>query len=467
VITIALATLALQLAALSGELPSAIDAASVAQITWVAADAAAARQRDDCYIRGARTWICPRVSGTEAGVVVFQTGAAIGFVLIGERGAIASGVSTSGRLVRVVAPQDAPIVTAVALTVDRPSVRPKTRLLDVVAATQSQVWPMTRTVFWVAAVDPTPDAFVRFTAEGAAPHDEPFDRLMADVPQVPLTISLQLPVSLGGRVESAAGDGVDGAVVDLFALRPGSPEQLTPEELNTAELVRVGETRSDGAGQFTFAGLEARSYKVAATHFSRGRGEQWSDSAASPVLVRLHSPSQLTGRVLRDLLPARDVVVRFRPDALAWRASTDPAAHLTLDASTDDAGRFVLVLPPSADGSVQFTATDGASTRIRLPAASAKGDIALGDVVLQSPIAVEVQTDAADCTLAAVGPAGVAGFAIVRAQDAGVVHALQLPEPGLWLIQAECGGVQRRVSPSAVDVSAKGELSTTSVHVSR
>jgi len=277
---------------------------------------------------------------------------------------------------------------------------------------------------------------------------------------------LQLPVSLGGRVESAAGDGVDDAVVDLFAPRPGTPEQLTPEELKSADLIRVGETRTDGSGQFTFAGLEARSYKVAATDFRRGRGEQWSDSSASPVVVRLHAPSQLTGRVLRDMLPAPDVVVRFRPDALAWRGSSDPAAHLTLDAATDDAGRFTLMLPPSADGSVQFTATDGASTRIRLPATSRRGDIALGDVVLQSPIAVAVQTDAADCTLAAVGPAGVAGFAIVRAQDAGIVHTLQLPEPGLWLMQVACAGVQRRVSPSAIDVSAKGELSTTSVHVS-
>jgi hypothetical protein len=464
--TIALATFALQLGAFSGELPSAIDAASVAQITWIAADAAAAGQHDDCYVEAPRAWICPGVSGGEAGVVVVQTGAGVGFVLIGERGPIASGVSTSGRLVRVTAPQENAIVTAVGLTIDRPSVRPKTRSLDVVVEPQIHVWPVTRTALWIAGIDQTPDAFVRFTSEGAASHDEPLDRLTADVPQVPLTIALPLPVSLDGRVESAAGDGVDGAVVDLFALRPGTPGQLTPEELKSEDLIRVGETRTDGSGRFAFAGLEARSYKVAVTDFSRGRGEQWSDSAGSPVLVRLHAPSQLTGRVLRGVLPAPGVVVRFRPDALAWRASSDPAAHLTLDASTDDAGRFSLVLPPSADGSVQFTATDGASTRIRLPATSRSGDIALGDVVLQSPIGVEVQTDAAGCTLAAVGPAGVAGFAIVRAQDAGVVHALQLPEPGLWLLQVECAGVQRRVSPSAIDVSAKGELSTTSVHVS-
>src|SRR4051812_36613749 len=211
VMTIAIATVALQLTALSGELPSAIDAASVAQITWIAADSAAARQHDDCYLRAGRAWICPEVSGADAGVVVAQTGGAIGFVLVGQRGAIASGVSTSGRLVRVVVPQENAVVTAVALTIDRPSLRPKTRSLDVAAAPQSHVWPLTPTVFWVAGIDATPDAFVRFTAEGAAPHDEPFDRLAADVPQVPLTIALQLPVSLSGRVESAAGDGVDGA----------------------------------------------------------------------------------------------------------------------------------------------------------------------------------------------------------------------------------------------------------------
>jgi hypothetical protein len=127
--------------------------------------------------------------------------------------------------------------------------------------------------------------------------------------------------------------------------------------------------------------------------------------------------------------------------------------------------RQPLTLPPSADGTVQVTAPDGATKRIRLPRIANSPEIALGNVVSNDLISVEVQTDVPDCVASAVGPVGAAGFSIVRARSDGIVHVFLLPEPGQWLMQLECGGVQRRTRPPAIAVSAKGEISTRSLHV--
>ena len=106
-----------------------------------------------------------------------------------------------------------------------------------------------------------------------------------------------------------------------------------------------------------------------------------------------------------------------------------------------------------------------ATRRVPLPHVTDVPEIALGDVVLEELIEVEIQTDVPGCVLSAMGPAGTPGFSIVRARSAGVVHSLQLPEPGQWLMQVDCGDVPRRVSPPAIEVSGKGELSTHSLHI--
>jgi hypothetical protein len=265
-------------------------------------------------------------------------------------------------------------------------------------------------------------------------------------------------------VESSSGSVVPGALVDLVTLRPGEPPP-TPATMNDADVMRVAEGRTDEDGAFEFDGLESKFYRVGVVDFEQGRGEQWVNAAGPPIVIRLKAPSTATGRVLRQKLPAPGTVVRFVPDAGAWRDSRDPAAHLTLDVSSDDDGRFVLRLPSSAEGSIQFRASDGATKRVRLPRLANASEIALGDVVLEELIQAEIQTDMPGCVLSAVGPADAPGFSIVRARSAGIVHSLQLPEPGQWLMQIECGGVRRRVSPPVIEVSAKGALSTYNLHV--
>src|SRR5262249_53379531 len=158
-----------------------------------------------------------------------------------------------------------------------------------------------------------------------------------------------------GRVE-AESQAVSGALVDLLVRPPEDGDTRTPQVLKTARVIRIGTTRTDQDGTFTFDGLEPQLYKVAVVDFERGRGEQWVDGDVAPVLIRLEAPSKATGRVLRAKLPAPHVVVRFIPDADAWRESTDPSAHLTLDAESDDGGKFVVRLPPAAEGTLQLTA---------------------------------------------------------------------------------------------------------------
>jgi hypothetical protein len=396
----------------------------------------------------------------DVGVVLIQAGVEIGFVAFGTHGAVASGMAKWGRLIRVITAGDEEDISASALQIDRPAVRPNTRTLGVVPDNETHVWPVSPTAFWVVGSSRRSDAFIRFEAKQSARHDEPLERVMEGAAEAPMTIPLQLPVALEGRVELSSGAPVPGAIVDLLALRPSDFTEPERAALNAADVMRIAEGRTDADGKFEFDGLESRLYKVAVVDFEHGRGEQWTNAAGPLLVVRLKAPSKATGRVLRQSLPVQGVVVRFVPDASAWRDSRDPAAHLTLDTSTDDSGRFALTLPPAAAGAVQLTAPEGATKRIPLPNIPNVSEIVLGDVVLEDLILVELQTDVPDCVVSAVGPAGVAGFSIVRARSVGIVHSLQLPEPGQWLMQAECGGVQRRVSPRALEVSSKGELST-------
>jgi hypothetical protein len=395
---------------------------------------------------------------------VIHAGSDIGFVALGLHGVVSTGVAKWGRLIRIFPASEADEVSASALRLDRPAVRPNTRTLDVAPDDDTHVWPVSPTAFWVTGTSRQTDAFIRFEAKSSARHDEPLEDVAQDA-DTPLAVALQTSLALDGRVESSNGSPVSGALVGLVTLRPNDTAEPTPAMLKNADVMRVAERRTDADGAFEFEGLESRFYKVVVVDFEHGRGEQWARAAGPPIVVRLKAPSKATGRVLRQKLPAAGVNVRFVPDATAWRDSRDPSEHLTLDVSSGDDGRFVLVLPPLAEGTVQVSAPDGATKRIPLPHLTDVSEIALGDVVLEDLIPVEIQTDMPDCVVSAVGPAGASGFSIVRARTTGVVHSLQLPEPGQWLMHVECGGVERRVAPSAIEVSAKGELSTHNLRV--
>jgi len=463
-IAIALSTL-VQVASLSGQLPAQVDPSAIARIVWVSGEMASTVQRSDCQLQPPRGWVCGEQSSGDVGVVVIETPDVYGFVLLGRQGVIASGMAQWARMIRASVPGreglEVAAMSATALRISHPVARPNTRVLDVEPDADTRVWPIAPTTFWIAGTSRLPDAFIRFAAENVARHDEPLERIWGDVAEAPLDVLLQRPRSLRGRVESGS-RAVPGAFVDVFVRHP---EEGDRPILKTTRVVRVDSTRTDEEGRFTFDGLEPQLYKVAVVDFERGRGEQWADVNEAPLVIALEPPAKATGRVVRGQLPAPDVVVRFIPDAAAWRESTDPTAHLTLDTTTDDRGSFALSLPPAADGTLQLTASDGATRRVRLRGMAKASDLALGDIKLEEPIAVEVQTDIPGCVVSAVGPAGVGGFAIVRGSTNGIAHTLSLPEAGQWLMQVECAGVPRTVTQPLIDVSMKGELPIRNLHI--
>jgi len=455
----------LQVASLSGELPSQVDPSAVTGIVWLSGEAASPVQRSDCQLQPPRGWTCGAQSLGEVGAVVIESADVHGFVLFGPKGAIGSGTAPWARMIRAMVPNTAgdEIVemSAAALRLSRPSARPSTRVLDLEPDADVRVWSLAPTTFWIAGTSRSSDAFIRLAGENVARHDEPLERIWGDVAEAPFDVLLQQPLSLRGRVESRS-RAVPGAFVDLFVRYPEDGE---PPVSKTTRVIRMGSTRTDEEGMFAFDGLEPQLYKVAVVDFERGRAERWVDVDGLPLSITLEPPSKATGRVLRGQLPAPDVAVRFIPDAAKWRESTDPTAHLTLDTTTDDRGSFVVSLPPEADGTLQLTAHDGATKRVRLRERPKASDVALGDITLEEPIAVEVQTDMEGCVVSAVGPAGAGGFTAVRANSHGIAHTLSLPEAGQWLMQVECAGVSRSVVPPAIDVSTKGELPIRNLHV--
>ena len=123
-----------------------------------------------------------------------------------------------------------------------------------------------------------------------------------------------------------------------------------------------------------------------------------------------------------------------------------------------------LPLPPQAAGDVQFIASDGASIRVALPALSNLSEIALGDVALPEPIAVEIRADVPDCRMTAVGPAGALGFALVHGRATSTIYQFDLPEPGQWFLDAECSGQHVSLQPSAIQVKPTRSLAVFDVH---
>jgi len=446
-----------QLAPLAGDLPPEMDPSTILSVTWLPGTADGGERAGECAVRLPRHWMCPGTDSADAGVVVIDVDNGIAAIAIVKHNSSSPGTARWGRLVRVSTPAEAdrPGIGIASLRVARPPNRPNTTTFDVVSEEGVRILPVSPTAFWLSSDEVSPDAFVSVTATRHAVND-------------PLIVDLQPAVSIEGRIESASGEVVPDASVDLLKPFPGAPAGLSPQELKRVPLVRVGQTRSDAFGHFEFQGVSVGQYKVTVTDFARGRSETWTAAGGPLLSIQLKSPAVVTGRVIRGDLPVSDVTVRFLPDAERWRDSTDTASHLTAEVMTDDAGRFVLALPPVSDGALQLVATDGASMRVRLPpsvSSSAKAEVRLGDLRLVDPMPVEVRTDVSGCRIAAVGPAGGPGFTIVQAESRGIVHLLRLPEPGQWLMQVECAGVQRRVTPPGIEVTEKGVLVTPNLNV--
>jgi Carboxypeptidase regulatory-like domain len=460
----------LQAIGVSGSVPAGVDAtASSGAALWLPADESADGGRHECVLTAGTRWSCPSVPAGESGVVIVAGDGVIGYVVLGPTGVLASGVAEWGRLVRVApagvsveSPGDLRISSWV---VDRPAGRPNTQKLDVIPSTAFQIVNVSRTSYWVSGPFPSPDAFLRLDGTAIARHDSPMLRVAGGPPDSPFVVEATTGVSIVGRVETRSGEPVEGALIELFARAPGSDDPVDEKSSASVPVVRLATAVADGEGQFEFSGLENGSYQVTATAFSRGRRARWTTTASAPLLMTLEPPATVTGRVVRQQLPAAGVKVRFVPANTAWRNSSDPSAHLTADVATDDSGRFELPLPPQPSGDVQFVAPDGASTRMALPALSDLSEIALGDVALPEPIAVVIRADVAGCRMTAIGPSGALGFARVAGRATSTIYRFDVPEPGEWFLDAECSGQHVSLQPPAIHVKSAPLPASFDVHV--
>jgi hypothetical protein len=454
---------------LSGSVPQGLGPLDqAARLLWLPVSQSGENPVRECVLTTDSRWLCPSVPAGESGVVVIAGNDVLGYVVLGPTGVLSSGAARWGRLVRVTGGigSDLDDLRASWWTVDRPASRPNTLKLDVIPETRFQVIKVSSTSFWVSGPIPSPDTFLRVEGSNIARHDAPMAMVGVAPLDSPLSVDVTEGVSITGRVETRPGAPVEGALLELFARPPGADVDSGDEKaLAKLPVVRLATAVADAEGRFEFSSLEHGAYEVVATAFSRGRLARWTTTASPALLMTLEPPATVTGRVIRQKLPTPDVKVRFVPTTAAWRNSSDPSAHLTVDATTDEAGRFALPLPPQPAGSVQFIAPDGASTRVDLPAVSNLTEIALGDVTLPELIPVEIRTDVAGCRMTAVGPTGALGLALITGHAISTSYQFDLPESGQWFLDAECSGQHVAVQPPAIEVTSARSLAVFDVRV--
>jgi hypothetical protein len=315
---------------------------------------------------------------------------------------------------------------------------------------------LSNTVLWIAGNEVDPD--------GAISIEGPFigstrvsTAILADgPPDIPLFVSLSMPSSLTGRVETDRFQEVVGAEVDLFEpLNSSIRDKAAVLEHEAMILHRTARSGFDGS--FTFERLGPAPYLLVVHDPKHGRGTLTVAGLSEPAIVRLVSPLRATGRILKHRVPAGGVRVRFVPDAEAYGGSLDPSLFFTEATTSAADGRFELILPPLLVGTVQVSSTEGSAVRIPLVGRPHKLDINLGDLALPDVRRLTVRlSNAESCVMSAVGPLGAPGLSIVRSSAFEGVHSFDLPEAGQWALDAQCNGISNWVQPPVVRIPEQG-----------
>lgn len=337
---------------------------------------------------------------------------------------------------------------------ERSQWRTNTKRLDITQDRSIDVVRVSQRAFWVAGDETDRAGFVRLDVGQFAS-----TRIMWNVVRdadfrVPLVITPTLAATLRGHVRSSTDSDVDGTDVELF--EPLIPDSSASDEaLLEAESIRIEAAKSDAIGDFAFDSVGAGPFVVVVTDAMRGRGTAVVRLTSSPVTIRLTPPRRARGRVLRQQAPAIGTRVRLLPDPAKFLAATDARDLATIDVITDLDGRFSLPLPPQAGGELQFVGADGGVRRVALPSGTAAGDVDLGDISLPGARRAAIRLAATgSCTLTAVGPVGGFGLrSVAESSTEGIVHWLDVPEPGSWTLNAECDGRTANIQPSMIFVA--------------
>jgi hypothetical protein len=443
----------------SGPVPTSV--AAPARVAWVAQDDS--EPPVECALPRPSTWACHSWSPHPRGLVVIIDAdggvAAIPVALATTQSMPVEG--RWGRVVRIV-PGPVPLedLHDVKTSVWRPA-RSASRIQTLRFEAEEDpgvtVLRLSDSAFWITGGVADPDGYVRIDGPAVASVRLAIVGFQDGPPEVPLFADVSPPMSIEGQVVDGRGLGVEDAVVALWvSLRPG--EVRADKKDAGRAFLRWAEARSGPEGQFEFPRTASGSYEISAIHASAGRGSTTIASLAEPVILRLTTPGFARGRVRRHGLGVAGARVRFVPDATTFSNSTDPAEHVSAEASTDTEGRFALPLPPVRRGAVQVQAPDGSVVRLPLLTTRGSRDVDLGDIPLPDARTITLRVlDPRACEFTAAGPLGELGLVMVHSTPMSIgVFQLALPEPGLWALDAECAGRTVGVEPSLVVVPAGG-----------
>jgi len=439
-------------AQIAGVVPEALVAPS--RVMWIDRDPL---RHPICRLVMPRGWSCEGDFDPAHGLVVLVGEDGVAYQRVGRGDGAPTTVARWGRQLVItpgsVAREDLRELRIAAWTTARSRVRPQTARLTAAKNTSIDVVRLAETVFWIAGRDLDPDSFLTLEGAAIASTRVSIAGLADGPPETPFYVSVEMPFSLEGRVQTAKGDDVDGADVELYQLLPGLRDDPSVD-LASQSLIRTAATQSDQDGRFSFPRLSSGPFLVAVLDRTRGRGIAIVRSLGEAVIIRLVPPIAATGRVLRNRLPVGGARVRFVPDAGALVASTDATTLVAEDRITAEDGRFTFQLPPVMKGSLQIIGPDGTSIRIPVSRPSAKSQVDVGDVSLPDHRHVTLRIMNADgCVIWATGPLEGIGLTTVGATAAApAYYALDIPEPGTWALDAECGDRGYSVEPPVIEI---------------
>ncbi len=433
-------------------------------LAWVSAGEA---PRVLCEWTLPETWECLGVPRSVAGIVVRVGAAGLFYSIVGALGPrkdvedVRTASAAWGRLVviedlhrseeRV---QDGAI-RARALRLYRPSARPGSRRFEVVPDTRIHIDAIGGRALWITGPSDPTETWLELTVPDVGAGRIDVSELAAGPPDAVLPVALQPPIAVFGRVTGPLAVPAAGAIVSLY--RFGIEMRSQDTKKMRRERIAVGEQRTDEDGVFTFSDLPAERYELLAVHSAYGRAVKIIEPHTGEVQLRLEPPPVIEGRVLRGGAPQVGVDVVFVPDLAAFAAAEDPTDLRGGETETDADGRFRVFAAIAGTGELKIGSAPNAIKRVPLPAAEALPPVTeLGDIELDVGAAVAVVfEEARECAPIFTGPVGRTGLTVVRSTRLGpAMFSATLPEPGRWNIVALCGGRERRVVPSAIDVDA-------------
>ena len=440
--------------------------ASGALPLWLSPDGTASDPWPQCLWTSGSDWECVAVPLDAGGVVVSVEPARV-FYSLAPGSSVAGGVervatltAAWGRMLIVERDDQSPRtpgtlqVTARRLLI--PRARPQTGRVEATADARVHVDAAGGSTFWISGREAPDDGWIEIREVGRATERVNTLELSVGPAGLPVSVHLPPPATVIGRVTAGIGVPAEGAIVTLYRFEPrhGDNDKRTP-----ARRVSVGEARADQDGGFRFGGLAAEPYEVVAIDPALGRGVRQVDADGQPVEIALRRASQVTGRVLRDGAPAPGVAVAVLPDLAQFAAAADVTEVRGGETRTDVDGRFVVALASRGAGELRIGDERSGVHRVPLGPAETQpplvdiGTIELGAVA--PTIFVFEGSDA--CDLLITGPIGRTGLAVVRAVRLGpALFQADLPEAGRWQLAAVCGGRERPVVPSAIDVVPRG-----------